>query len=57
MQRSESSGPTVFEIFARHSLSSSAAALEETEGHHPEITFGSGYATISMHTKKIKGLH
>jgi 4a-hydroxytetrahydrobiopterin dehydratase len=34
-----------------------AAALAETEGHHPEITFGWGYATISMHTKKIKGLH
>jgi 4a-hydroxytetrahydrobiopterin dehydratase len=34
-----------------------AAALAETEGHHPEITFGWGYATIPMHTKKIKGLH
>ena len=34
-----------------------AAALAEAEGHHPEITFGWGYATISLHTKKIKGLH
>jgi 4a-hydroxytetrahydrobiopterin dehydratase len=34
-----------------------AAALAETEGYHPEITFGRGYATISMHTKKVKGLH
>ncbi|HYP38637.1 MAG TPA: 4a-hydroxytetrahydrobiopterin dehydratase [Stellaceae bacterium] len=34
-----------------------AAALAETEGHHPEITFGWGYATVSLHTKKIKGLH
>jgi len=34
-----------------------AAALAEAEGHHPEIKFGWGYATISLHTKKIKGLH
>ena len=34
-----------------------AAALAEAEGHHPEITFGWGYATVSLHTKKIKGLH
>jgi 4a-hydroxytetrahydrobiopterin dehydratase len=31
--------------------------LAETEGHHPDITFGWGYATISLRTKKIKGLH
>jgi len=34
-----------------------AAALAEAEGHHPEIRFGWGYATVSLHTKKIKGLH
>ena len=34
-----------------------AAALAEAEGHHPEIRYGWGYATISLHTKKIKGLH
>jgi len=34
-----------------------AAALAEAEGHHPGISFGWGYATISLHTKKIKGLH
>jgi len=34
-----------------------AAALAEAEGHHPEITFGWGYARVSLHTKKIKGLH
>jgi len=33
------------------------AALAEAQGHHPEIRFGWGYATISLHTKKIKGLH
>jgi 4a-hydroxytetrahydrobiopterin dehydratase len=31
--------------------------LAEAEGHHPDIHFGWGYATISMHTHKIKGLH
>ena len=31
--------------------------LGETEGHHPEIKFGWGYATVSVSTKKIKGLH
>jgi 4a-hydroxytetrahydrobiopterin dehydratase len=34
-----------------------AAALAEAEGHHPDIKFGWGYATISLHTKKIRGLH
>jgi 4a-hydroxytetrahydrobiopterin dehydratase len=34
-----------------------AASLAETEGHHPEISFGWGFATVSLHTKKIKGLH
>lgn len=32
-------------------------ALAEAEGHHPDITFGWGYATISLHTHKIGGLH
>jgi 4a-hydroxytetrahydrobiopterin dehydratase len=31
--------------------------LAESEGHHPEISFGWGYATVSLRTKKIKGLH
>jgi len=31
--------------------------LAETEQHHPDIAFGWGYATISLRTKKIKGLH
>src|SRR4029077_20476950 len=34
-----------------------AAALAEREPHHPEIRFGLGFATISLQTKKIKGLH
>lgn len=31
--------------------------LAETEGHHPDVSFGWGYATVSLRTKKIKGLH
>jgi 4a-hydroxytetrahydrobiopterin dehydratase len=31
--------------------------VAEEEGHHPDINFGWGYATISLQTKKIKGLH
>jgi 4a-hydroxytetrahydrobiopterin dehydratase len=31
--------------------------LAETERHHPDITFGWGRATVSLQTKKIKGLH
>ena len=31
--------------------------LAETEGHHPDISFGWGYVTVSLSTKKIKGLH
>jgi 4a-hydroxytetrahydrobiopterin dehydratase len=34
-----------------------AAELAEAEGHHPDIAFGWGYATVSLRTKKIKGLH
>jgi 4a-hydroxytetrahydrobiopterin dehydratase len=32
-------------------------ALAEEEGHHPEISFGWGFATVSLQTNKIKGLH
>jgi 4a-hydroxytetrahydrobiopterin dehydratase len=32
-------------------------ALAEDEGHHPDITFGWGYVTVSLHTHKIRGLH
>lgn len=31
-----------------------AGELAETERHHPDITFGWGYATISLRTKKLK---
>lgn len=31
--------------------------LAEDEGHHPDITFGFGYAEVIFFTHKIKGLH
>jgi pterin-4a-carbinolamine dehydratase len=31
--------------------------LAEAEGHHPNISFRWGNATVSLQTKKIKGLH
>ena len=31
--------------------------IAESEGHHPDITFGWGYASVSLYTHKIKGLH
>ncbi|GGC67384.1 putative pterin-4-alpha-carbinolamine dehydratase 1 [Siccirubricoccus deserti] len=34
-----------------------AGELAEAEGHHPDISFGWGYASVSLRTKKIKGLH
>ena len=34
-----------------------AGELAEAEMHHPDISFGWGYATVSLRTKKIKGLH
>jgi 4a-hydroxytetrahydrobiopterin dehydratase len=31
--------------------------LAEAEGHHPNISFGWGNATVLLQIKKIKGLH
>jgi Pterin 4 alpha carbinolamine dehydratase len=33
------------------------SVLAEAEFHHPYISFGWGYATVSLRAKKIKGLH
>jgi 4a-hydroxytetrahydrobiopterin dehydratase len=53
-----SSGPSALANF-REALGFVADVGDpaETEGHHPDISFGWGYATISLRTKKIKGLH
>ena len=58
MTRRGSSGPIASAISAtRSGLSNRPRALAEAEGHHPDISFGWGYATVSLRTKKIKGLH
>ena len=31
--------------------------IAEAEGHHPDISFGWGYAKIKIYTHAIKGLH
>ena len=31
--------------------------LAEAQGHHPDVSFGWGWARVSWQTKKIKGLH
>ena len=31
--------------------------IAEAEGHHPDISFGWGYAEVVFYTHKIKGLH
>ena len=33
------------------------SSISETEGHHPDIWFGWGYAKIKIFTHTIKGLH
>ena len=33
-----------------------AGNIAETEGHHPDIIFGWGYAKVQIFTHKIKGL-
>ena len=30
--------------------------ISETEGHHPDISFGWGYSIVMLHTHAIKGL-
>lgn len=33
------------------------SAVAEAAGHHPDICFGWGYATVTLWTHKINGLH
>lgn len=42
---------------AAYAFVTRVAKLAEAEGHHPDITFGWGYADISLQTHVIKGLH
>lgn len=34
-----------------------AGEISESEGHHPDISYGWGYCTILFFTHKISGLH
>src|SRR5258705_5836345 len=53
-----SSGASGFAISERRlPLFKEIGELAEAEGHHPNISFGWGNATVSLQTKKIKGLH
>jgi len=38
-------------------LAQKVGHLAESEGHHPEITFGWGYCKVLFYTHKINGLH
>ena len=31
--------------------------IAEEQQHHPDITFGWGYVTVTLYTHKVKGLH
>ena len=53
-----SSGPSGSATLAKRGpLSKRSVKSLKAEGHHPDISFGWGYATVSLSTKKIKGLH
>ena len=39
------------------SFANKVGEIAETEGHHPDIWFGWGYAKIKIFTHAIKGLH
>ncbi len=47
----------VQEFWRGVALCAKGGELAEAEGHHPDISFGWGHATVSLQTKKIKGLH
>jgi 4a-hydroxytetrahydrobiopterin dehydratase len=44
-------------FIAALSLVNCIAELAESEGHHPDISFGWGYCNVTLYTHKIKGLH
>ena len=47
----------IFENFLKsQKFINSVSKISEEEGHHPDITFGWGYAEIKISTHAIKGL-
>ena len=55
--RTESSEVQVPQFRRGAAVRQQVGELAEAEGHHPDISFGWGHATVSLQTKKIKGLH
>ena len=47
----------VGDFVAALAFANNVGALAEDEWHHPDVSFGWGYVTVSLRTKKIKGLH
>ncbi len=45
------------DFFSSLDLENKLGALAEAEGHHPDISFGWGYAEICFFTHAIGGLH
>ena len=45
------------DFVAAQAFVSKVSDLAEAEGHHPDISFGWGYATVVIYTHKIQGLH
>ncbi|MDC0472782.1 4a-hydroxytetrahydrobiopterin dehydratase [Pelagibacteraceae bacterium] len=43
-------------FFISQNFINKVGAIAEQEGHHPDITFGWGYAKIKIFTHAIKGL-
>ena len=58
----ENNGKLILRTFKFHDYSSTldfvthTAELAEAKDHHPEITFGWGYATVQFYTHKVNGL-
>jgi len=45
------------DFMAAQDFATQAGQLSESEGHHPDISYGWAYCTVSFYTHKIGGLH
>jgi len=52
-----SSGASVSQFLEALTFVQEIGELAEAEGHHPDVSFGWGHATVTLQTKKIHGLH
>ena len=44
-------------FMAAQNFANAVGLLSETENHHPDISYGWGYCTVSFYTHKTGGLH